>query len=463
MTHAYTHLQGANSIRLLQLEPGGYGARLKAHLTSSQLGDHPYEALSYVWGEPDFSELLFIDDQEFKISKNLHTILRHLRYPERLRCVRILWIDAICINQEDIIEKGQQVGFMGRTFEGAGNVLCWLGELSVHRLWAMEFLQVLAEEAPRFKKQDEVDFMWTFLGDELLPSIDVSLVIEAALEAHVETIYESDWFTRLWVVQEVALAKNVKILCGGYDLSWQEFQIATRILAWCLDKMIRHSAHPKLRALKYIKGAWDIVLVRGKYSLNVRPVSARPITLQLNSPWNIGNLAWDMRKRNCRDDSDRVYALVSLTRHTVNVNIPDPFVPDYSRSGEWAYHQFWRRFGGYYSLFYAWLSRRGARPSTSKDEDALILVKENYMPSWVPELRPHLTEKWKPIFSSDYGTSTPLQHMDGKVREGPGILLLRGHRFDIVVRGFHATRKLDPCQDLKISWIPAVQSNFSSP
>ena len=79
-----------------------------------------------------------------------------------------------------------------------------------------------------------------------------NLVIEAALEAHVETIYESDWFTRLWVVQEVALAKNVKILCGGYDLSWRDFQIATRILGWCLDKMLRHSSHPKLKALEYI-------------------------------------------------------------------------------------------------------------------------------------------------------------------------------------------------------------------
>ena len=77
--------------------------------------------------------------------------------------------------------------------------------------------------------------------------------------------------------------------------------------------MLRHSSHPKLKALEHIKGAWDIVSVWGRYSLNVRPVSARPITLQLNSPWNIGSLAWDMRKRNCKDDRDRVYALLSLT------------------------------------------------------------------------------------------------------------------------------------------------------
>jgi hypothetical protein len=79
-------------------------------------------------------------------------------------------------------------------------VLCWLGELSMHRLWALEFLQMLAEEAPRYKKPDQVEHYWTPLRDELLPGADVNLIVEAALEAHVEAVYESNWFTRLWIV-----------------------------------------------------------------------------------------------------------------------------------------------------------------------------------------------------------------------------------------------------------------------
>jgi hypothetical protein len=90
---------------------------------------------------------------------------------------------------------------------------------------------VLAEEAPRYKKPDQVEHYWTFLGDELLPGADVNLVVEAALEAHVEAVYESNWFTRLWIVQELALAKNPRILCGIYDLSWEDFQVVTRIMA----------------------------------------------------------------------------------------------------------------------------------------------------------------------------------------------------------------------------------------
>ena len=56
---------------------------------------------------------------------------------------------------------------------------------------------MLAEEAPRYIKPDQVECYWTFLDDELMPGVDVNLVVEAALEAHVEAVYKSDWFTRL--------------------------------------------------------------------------------------------------------------------------------------------------------------------------------------------------------------------------------------------------------------------------
>ena len=70
--------------------------------------------------------------------------------------------------------------------------------------------------------------MWTVLNDELVPGVDVNLVVEAALEAHVEAVYKSDWFTRLWIVQELALARNPRILCGGYDLSWRRFPTSNK-------------------------------------------------------------------------------------------------------------------------------------------------------------------------------------------------------------------------------------------
>ncbi|KAH6690806.1 heterokaryon incompatibility protein-domain-containing protein, partial [Leptodontidium sp. MPI-SDFR-AT-0119] len=96
-----------NSIRLLHLEPDFDGAPLKGSLSIHDFdGQFPYNALYYVWGAPDFNKSLSIDKQELRITHNLHAILRHLRYPDRMHT---LWIDAICINQQDRTEKGPQV------------------------------------------------------------------------------------------------------------------------------------------------------------------------------------------------------------------------------------------------------------------------------------------------------------------------------------------------------------------
>jgi len=447
MEYYYAPLKNATSIRLLHLGSGYGSSPLDAHVATCELEDRPnYESLSYVWGEPDLTEMLLVDGREFRISKNLSTILHHLRLPDK---TRILWIDAICINQQDNIEKGKQIALMGQIYQRADSVLCWLGELSTQRLSALEFLQVLAEEALRYIKPDQIGFYWTFLGDTLLPGVDVNLVIQAGLEAHVEALYDSDWFTRLWIVQELALARNPRIICGIFELSWEQFEVATRVIASCLQKF-----KPFPIALRHINNAWEIIHVRGKHSLNMGAFSETRVTVRLDQPWTVGSLAWDMRGKKCKDDRDRVYGLLSLTANEKNIFLSETFMPDYSRSAEWAYHQFWMRFGGFTSLFYAGLSRRGGCSKQTNGEDihnkgGSILYNDNYLPSWVPELRPHHTKECVPIFGPNYSTSAPFHHMNVAHDQGPGILLLRGHRFDVVVRGFHVSGEVEPCQKLQ--------------
>lgn len=86
-----------------------------------------YEALSYVWGDPNpktpFS--IYLNGLRFKVTDNLYSALRRLRRPERNR---ILWIDAICINQNDPLERAKQVQFMAKIYGQANNVLVWLGD-----------------------------------------------------------------------------------------------------------------------------------------------------------------------------------------------------------------------------------------------------------------------------------------------------------------------------------------------
>jgi hypothetical protein len=87
-------------------------------------GAHLYEALSYVWGEPNTSLSVSIDGRRLHVTANLHAALQNVR---NSLLERILWIDAICINQRDDEEKGQQIGYMAEIYSKASRVIIWLG------------------------------------------------------------------------------------------------------------------------------------------------------------------------------------------------------------------------------------------------------------------------------------------------------------------------------------------------
>lgn len=130
--HALLH--GHSSIRLMTLLPGVRGTPLKCHITEHQdHSDTPYDALSYTWGESLPSEGIAVcqsantehADGYISITPNLFEALLRLRSDDT---PRTLWIDALCINQDDLQEKAQQVAHMGRVYSGASQVVVWLGE-----------------------------------------------------------------------------------------------------------------------------------------------------------------------------------------------------------------------------------------------------------------------------------------------------------------------------------------------
>jgi hypothetical protein len=84
-----------------------------------------YEALSYVWGDENDRFPIKVEGCSVSITKNLYSALKYLRLENQ---IRILWIDALCINQSDIREREQQVAFMGLIYSRASLVVVWLGE-----------------------------------------------------------------------------------------------------------------------------------------------------------------------------------------------------------------------------------------------------------------------------------------------------------------------------------------------
>jgi hypothetical protein len=110
-----------DTIRLLELHPGLPNEKIKCGLITAQLTLRPtFAALSYVWGSDPASEEIELNEKRFWIRKNLWQCLIRLR---ELQSTLILWIDAISVNQEDIVERNQQVQSMNHIFGTAKPVL----------------------------------------------------------------------------------------------------------------------------------------------------------------------------------------------------------------------------------------------------------------------------------------------------------------------------------------------------
>ena len=172
----YTSLP-KGSVRLLQLLPNSNpNSRIECQLITFSMLDsgstHPYESLSYVWGSENNKLPIYVDGDELYVTANLHVALSHLRH-----CLleRILWVDAICINQADDDEKGRQVLMMAKIYSKASRVVVWLGEAADDSDEVLEAIRVAA-----FQKSAN------------------SPVVKPSWEA-IFTLLERGWFERIWV------------------------------------------------------------------------------------------------------------------------------------------------------------------------------------------------------------------------------------------------------------------------
>jgi hypothetical protein len=119
----------SHTIRLLQLQPGAWNNVIRAVLQESSIAEarDRYVTISYTWGHVDVVRQVSIwcNGRSIFISENLFTALRRLRRTDRSTLV---WADAICINQADILERTQQVALMGEIYSKGQETMIWLGE-----------------------------------------------------------------------------------------------------------------------------------------------------------------------------------------------------------------------------------------------------------------------------------------------------------------------------------------------
>lgn len=207
-------------IRRVILQPVNQGSSITCSLDKVSLFDDPeYEALSYVWGNPNTRENIALDSSPFSVTQNLAVALHHLRLPKK---PRKLWIDAICINQSNVEERNAQVQMMGEVYASANPVLIWLGEGTEESDEAFELMSMTEAHDERTEK----------VGRRIF-----SLCFE---------LVKREWFTRLWTVQELVLAKHDPIVgCGSKWLPWSTLaRVWQRLVIREFPEMRMHMPEP---------------------------------------------------------------------------------------------------------------------------------------------------------------------------------------------------------------------------
>ncbi|PMD46841.1 heterokaryon incompatibility, partial [Hyaloscypha variabilis F] len=156
-----------------------------------------YEALSYTWGQPGFNHQIICDDKQLPITQNLFEALRQLRKGGE----RVLWIDAICINQSDDDEKSAQIPYMRNIYKLADRVVIWLGTADADAIAAFEWIDRAAGSVVK-KSEEELNRARGFPPFKGAGSEKWEPVLK---------FFSRAWFGRVWVVQECAMAKEAVV------------------------------------------------------------------------------------------------------------------------------------------------------------------------------------------------------------------------------------------------------------
>jgi Heterokaryon incompatibility protein (HET) len=207
--YVYQPLDAPNAFRLLILYPGRPCEPLGGTIQYSIIdGGRSYEAISYTWGDNFKPCSILLDGRQMPLTQSLFNALVRLRYPNM---DRKLWADGLCINQEDNKEKGFQVALMPKIYTYSRRVLVHLGMEADGSEHLPDLLEKLSKvELARFKAKMSPE---EYLSNGLPPP-------DSEAWKPLVAFFRRPWFLRVWVIQEVVLARDIRFFCGDWELRW---------------------------------------------------------------------------------------------------------------------------------------------------------------------------------------------------------------------------------------------------
>lgn len=209
-----------DSIRLLVLDPGNLISGALYHTSFSELPS--YSALSYLWGTSEETKPILINGVFLDVRMNLWHALSHLRHTGEKR---VMWVDAICIDQNNENEKNHQIPLMAMTYGRALNVMVWLGD------------------------HDEIDRAVDLRAvASFASSQDLSWLKQPqfrAAEAAIGNLVGVAYWRRAWIIQEIGAAMEIQVHVGKQNMDWDQFMRLVELY---------QQLKPESRSAQYIRG-----------------------------------------------------------------------------------------------------------------------------------------------------------------------------------------------------------------
>lgn len=324
-----------------------------------------FDAISYVWGTAPASVPVQCNGATLYITPTAFEMLGYLYFfkpgPERP-----IWIDAICINQTDTDEKAVQVPLMSRIYSCAYRVVAWLGQATAASDSFLTEMRNLTEQ---------VD------ADEDKQIALIRRATEPFCKG-MAYILSSEWFTRLWTFQELALAKTPLLLCGKL---WYNIDALLEFIGlwYRMDDLSGVRAHIGWEVLDAI----GFVRVYREYK---QPVQANGVPTLLHRT----------RLRQVGEPIDRIWALYGLLDKHMQCTLAT--LIDYSETS--------RR---YYWLIFIACAKKIIRCSNNLnilDVPDSTILRPSGLPSWCPNLSRRAD--YFAAIRGDWNRSTSFYHPD---------------------------------------------------
>jgi len=286
-----------SGVCLLQLFRGNFVAEVRCDLFEgwiSQARDgFPYEVLSYTWGSTEKTAQITVNGSPMRVTSSLYTALQYLRLEDE---DRVMWIDAICIDQENLEERRHQVQHMSDIYKEAEQVIVWLGEGTGETDLVMDLMKGLQGD------HIKVEGDWRRLAPLWIGQGDIEQKTSIWLEG-MKAMLSRPWFWRIWILQEIANARVATIHCGTKSVSARIFAQFPSIIG--------------LEPNSHCQAVLDIM----------------PGLSRKESWWgqdrNLHNLLMKFRKSEATDQRDVIYALLGISLDACQSDI---LIPDYTKS-----------------------------------------------------------------------------------------------------------------------------------